>query len=296
MNLPADSDNPTADETVPQSDRAGDASEGSVEEAEENMSAAVEPTSIQDDEVAPDAVPTEQVAADDEAAGDEPVVDGVEEDDVEEEVITAAETVGVVSAPVPAPMEMEAAPASAAESPSEPMLWYVLKVQSNRERTIKDSLLRRIRRDGLERFFGEIVIPTEKVVETKNGKKRTTERKLYPGYIMVNMVLNDETWYLVRDTGGVGDFTGAAGKPLPMREEEISALLNRQTKTDEGEPAKVKIAFARGDTVKIKEGTFESFEGSIEAVDEASGKVSVLIEIFGRSTPVELEHWQVERV
>ncbi|HUQ68834.1 MAG TPA: transcription termination/antitermination protein NusG [Planctomycetaceae bacterium] len=208
----------------------------------------------------------------------------------------ASEVDSRVEAPVAPVQEVAVVPSSAAEAPSEPMLWYVLKVQSNRERTIKDSLLRRIRRDSLERFFGEIVIPTEKVVETKNGKKRTMERKLYPGYIMVNMVLNDETWYLVRDTGGVGDFTGAAGKPLPMRDEEINALLNRQSKSDEGEPAKVKIAFARGDTVKIKEGTFESFEGSIEGVDEASGKVSVLIEIFGRSTPVELEHWQVERI
>ena len=187
---------------------------------------------------------------------------------------------------------------STAASPPDEMKWYVLKVQSNRERTIRDSLLRRIRRDGLDEFFGKIVIPTEKVVETKAGKKKVTERKLYPGYIMINMVLNDETWYLVRDTGGVGDFTGAAGKPLPMRAEEIESMLKLEVQPDGKDvaPAKVKIDFARGDTVKIKEGTFESFEGSIEAVDEASGKVSVLIEIFGRSTPVELEYWQVERV
>jgi transcriptional antiterminator NusG len=175
--------------------------------------------------------------------------------------------------------------------------WYVLKVQSNRERTIRDSLQRRIRQEGLEEYFGEIVIPTEKVAETKGGKKRVTEQKLYPGYLMIQMELNDETWYLVRTTSGVGDFTGAAGKPIPMEEHEIQRMLGlaeRSTKPDE--PAKVKIPFQIGDTVKIKEGAFESFEGTVESIDEANGKITVLIQIFGRPTPVDLEHWQAERV
>src|SRR5687767_3976870 len=95
------------------------------------------------------------------------------------------------------------------------MQWFVLKVQSNREKSIRDSLLRRIRREGLDEDFGEIVIPTEKVVETKGGKKKVKEQKLFPGYMMIQMRLTEETWYLVRDTSGVGDFTGAAGKPSP---------------------------------------------------------------------------------
>lgn len=173
--------------------------------------------------------------------------------------------------------------------------WYVLKVQTNRERSIRDSLMRRIRREGLEEYFGEVIIPTEKVVDTKGGKKRVSERKLYPGYLMIQMELTDETWYLVRDTSGVGDFTGAAGKPIPMQEDEIRRMLGLE-ESKEAEPAKIKIDFATGDVVKIKEGTFESFEGTIEAVDDASGKITVLIEIFGRSTPVELEYWQVEAV
>ena len=173
--------------------------------------------------------------------------------------------------------------------------WYVLKVQSNRERSIRQSLLRRIRREGLEQSFGEIVIPTEKVVDTKGGRKRVSERKLYPGYIMVQMILNDETWYLVRDTSGVGDFTGAAGKPIPMQEHEIARMLGEKEEEEVASP-RIKIEFRPGDIVKIKEGTFESFEGSIEEIDENSGKISVLIEIFGRSTPVELEYWQVESI
>ena len=175
--------------------------------------------------------------------------------------------------------------------------WYVLKVQSNRERTIRDSLLRRIRQEGLEEHFGEIYIPTEKVVETKGGKKRVTEQKLYPGYLMVQMELNDETWYLVRTTGGVGDFTGAAGKPIPMGDHEIQRMLGQAEKASKSdEQTRVKIGFEVGNTVKIKEGAFESFEGTVESIDEATGKVTVLIQIFGRPTPVDLEHWQAERL
>lgn len=175
------------------------------------------------------------------------------------------------------------------------LLWYVLKVQSNRERSIRDSLLRRIKREGLEEYFGEVIIPTEKIVDTKGGRKRVTERKLYPGYIMVQMELNDETWYLVRDTSGVGDFTGSAGKPIPMQEQEIARMLGKEEEEEVAAP-RIKIDFSRGDVVKIKEGTFESFEGTIEEIDESSGKISVLIEIFNRTTPVELEYWQVESV
>lgn len=174
--------------------------------------------------------------------------------------------------------------------------WYVLKVQSNRERTIRDNLKRRMRQEGLEEFFGEIVIPTEKLVENKNGKKRVTEQKLFPGYLMVQMVLNDDTWYLVRSTSGVGDFTGAAGKPLPMQPHEIQRMLGAETGKKEEAPLKVKVDFQTGDHVKIKDGAFESFDGTIEAIDEANGKITVLIQIFGRPTPVDLEYWQVERV
>ncbi len=173
--------------------------------------------------------------------------------------------------------------------------WYVLKVQTNRERTIRDALLKKVKLEGLEECFGEIMIPSEKVVDTRSGKAKEHERKLFPGYIMVNMVLSDETWYLVRDTSGVGDFAGAVGKPMPMEQFEVDRMLGK-AEEDASAAAKVKIEFSQGDVVKIREGTFESFEGTIEGIDEHNGKVSVLIEIFGRSTPVELDHWQVESV
>lgn len=178
------------------------------------------------------------------------------------------------------------------------MQWFVLKVQSNREKSIRDSLLRRIKREGLEDEFGEIVIPTEKVVETKGGKKKVKEQKLFPGYMMIQMRLTEESWYLVRDTSGVGDFTGAAGKPSPMAESEVMRMLGRgEAGPDEKEATPVvKFTVQVGDTVKVKEGAFESFEGKVDSLDETSGKVKVMIEIFGRSTEVELEHWQVEKI
>jgi len=173
--------------------------------------------------------------------------------------------------------------------------WYIIKVQSNREDSIRDGLLRRIKIAGLDSFFGDIIVPTEMVTEFKNGKKRVTKRKLYPGYIMVNMVINDDTWFLVRDTPGIGDFTGAGGKPVAMLPHEVSRLLAKQEeKTDEA--PRLRINFKSGDRVKINEGTFENFEGEVDSIDEANGRVTVMINIFGRSTPVELEYWQIEAV
>ena len=180
-----------------------------------------------------------------------------------------------------------------------PMQWFVLKVQSNRERSIRDSILRRIRMEGMEDHFGEVYIPTEKIVETKGKQRRVREQKLLPGYMMIEMHLTDESWHLVRSTGGVGDFTGAAGKPIPMEEEEVRRWLGQEEKTEEvvdkAPRPVVKFDINVGDHVKVKDGAFESFEGTVDALDEDTGKARVIIEIFGRPTEVELEHWQVEK-
>ena len=175
--------------------------------------------------------------------------------------------------------------------------WYILKVQSNREKSICAGLQRRVSVAGLDELFKEIIVPTEGVAEFKNGKRRVVKRKLYPGYIVVNMLLNDETWFLVRDTPGIGDFTGAAGKPTPMLPEEVDRIVKAVRPDEEGdEQIKTAIPFKPGDRVRIKEGTFENFEGDVEGIDEGNGRVTVTINIFGRSTPVELEHWQIENV
>jgi len=171
--------------------------------------------------------------------------------------------------------------------------WYILKVQSNREDSISDTLERRIRMQGLDRFFGKVIVPKEQVTEFKSGKKRVVSRKLYPGYILVNMILNDETWYLVRETGGIGDFTGSAGRPSPMLQADVDKLLNKSAVKPDEAP-RLKINFKKGDRVKITEGTFENFEGEVEQIDEANGRVTVMLSIFGRSTPVDIEYWQIE--
>jgi transcriptional antiterminator NusG len=173
--------------------------------------------------------------------------------------------------------------------------WYILKVQSNREDSIREALLRRISMQGMDKWFGEVIVPKEQVTEFKSGKKRVVSRKLYPGYILVNMILNDETWYLVRETGGIGDFTGSAGRPSPMLPQDVAKLLNK-TEEKADESPRLKIAFKKGDRVKINEGTFENFEGEVEQIDEANGRVTVMLSIFGRSTPVDIEYWQIETV
>jgi transcription termination/antitermination protein NusG len=171
--------------------------------------------------------------------------------------------------------------------------WYILKVQSNREDSIADALQRRIAIAGLERFFDEIIVPIEKVSEFKNGKKRVVKRKIYPGYIVVHMELNDDTWFLVRETPGIGDFTGSGGKPTPMSPSDVNKIVSKQEDKAE-EQITVDVRYKSGDRVRINEGTFENFEGDVDSIDAVNGRVTVMINIFGRSTPVELETWQVE--
>ncbi len=193
--------------------------------------------------------------------------------------------------------EHPASTAALADDDDEPplLVWYVLKVQSSREDTIRDALERRVKIQGLQKFFGRIVVPTEKITEIRNNKKRIVERKTYPGYIMVEMELNEKTWFVVRETPGVGDFVGAHGTPTKMTETEVNQMLGQETAKTEEAP-RVRIDVERGDRVKIKDGPFENFEGSVEEVIEARGLVKVMLIIFNRPTPVDLEYWQVERI
>lgn len=195
--------------------------------------------------------------------------------------------------------EIDEPVSAAAEEPQElppvKLDWYILKVQSNREDSIADALQRRIKIAGLDRFFDQVIVPIEKVSEFKNGKKRVVKRKLYPGYLVVHMELNDDTWFLVRETPGIGDFTGSGGKPTPMLPHEVNKIVAKQEEKSE-EQAVIDVKFKPGDRVRINEGTFENFEGDVDNIDMANGRVTVMINIFGRSTPVELEYWQVEGV
>ncbi|MCO8120221.1 transcription termination/antitermination protein NusG [Stieleria sp. TO1_6] len=178
------------------------------------------------------------------------------------------------------------------------MDWYILKVAFNREDSIADALRKKIVMEGMEEFFDQVVVPSEDVATfTRDGKKRISKRKLLPGYIMARMAINDDTWFLVRETGGISDFTGSAGKPMPMDPLDVERFINRPVAEDEEEaPIKTAIPFKVGDRVRVKEGNFENQEGDVDAVDEANGRITVIINIFGRSVPMELDHWQVEPV
>ncbi len=175
------------------------------------------------------------------------------------------------------------------------LVWYVLKVQSGREDTIRDALERRVKIQALDEYFGRIVVPKEKITEIRNNKKKIVERKSYPGYLMVEMELNEKTWFVVRETPGVGDFVGAHGTPSKMSVDEVNKMLGQETAKEE-RPPQLRIDVERGDRVKIKDGPFENFEGTVEEVIEARGLVKVMLTIFNRPTPVDLEYWQVERI
>jgi transcriptional antiterminator NusG len=202
----------------------------------------------------------------------------------------------------PATAKVDQAPAESSlpslddDEPAPELVWYVLKVQSSREDTIRDALQRRVKIQGLQRYFGQIVVPTEKITEIRNNKKRIVERKTYPGYIMIQMELNEKTWFLVRETPGVGDFVGAHGTPSKMPDAEVNQMLHQEEEKTTAETPKVRIDVERGDRVKIKDGPFENFEGTVEEVIEGRGLVKVMLIIFNRPTPVDLEYWQLERI
>ncbi len=172
--------------------------------------------------------------------------------------------------------------------------WYTVKVQPEREEKIRNLMLEQIKSKGLGEQIREILIPKESVQEIRSGKKRIVEQKTYPGYLFIEMDFSDEAWYVINDTSGVSGFVSAnPHEPVPLPEEEINRILD--SVDSEKEKPKPKVEFEAGHKVRIKEGPFENFEGLVEEVYPEKGVVRVVVHIFGRSTPVELEFYQVER-
>ena len=172
--------------------------------------------------------------------------------------------------------------------------WYVIHTQTGYENRVKNLLEGKIKTSLLKDVIAQILVPVEQVSEIKAGKKRISQRKFFPGYILVEMELTDESWYLIKSIPGVTGFVGAGAKPLPLKEEEIEAIL-RQAKDAKEKPTP-KIVFDKGESVRVNDGPFTNFNGVIEEANIAKGKVKVMISIFGRATPVELETWQVEKI
>ena len=178
--------------------------------------------------------------------------------------------------------------------------WFVVHTLSGHENKVRDTILRQLRLSDRVPVY-DAFIPTEKVVEVRRGKKSTTTRKFFPGYILVRMDLYDErgavdeqAWYFVRNVQGVLGFLGGANKPMPLSAAEVADIMRPATGGESD--IKPKITFNVGEVVRIKDGAFENFEGSIQEIDAERGKLKLMVSIFGRSTPVELEFWQVERV
>jgi transcription termination/antitermination protein NusG len=177
--------------------------------------------------------------------------------------------------------------------------WFVLRVASNKESGVRETLLRKVQIEGMEHLVGRIMVPTEKTQSIKGGVSRVSETKLYPGYVFVEMSLEtdgripQDVFFLIKETTGVGDFVGTAGRPTPMAGHEVEKMLFDSRKPDEA--PQVKMEFQPGDPVTIKEGPFENYEGTVDEVMPDKGLVRVLVTIFGRQAPVELEYWQIAK-
>ena len=177
--------------------------------------------------------------------------------------------------------------------------WYVLRVASNKEGQVRETLERKVKIEGMEEKIGRILVPVERRPSSRaHGEKKFVDRKMYPGYVFIEMelaeggLIGEDAWFLIRETTGVGDFIGAAGKPTAMKSGDVDKMLMQVEKAEEGAP--VSVEFEKGQMVKIKEGAFENFEGTVDEVLPDRGLIRVVVTIFGRATPVELEYWQVE--
>ena len=253
-----------------------------------------EPTPAVTPPVPPESVQQEHTQEPAEASADAPfeATPSPEESSHEAPVEAADEDQSSAQAEEPAALETQ---------PSNKR-WYVVKVQSGREESIKEAIEKRVKIEGLEEYYGQIVIPVERVTEMRNGRRVQKERKLYPGYLMVEVEYNDRILYLFRETSGVGDFVGGSvhRPPPPMSDREIERMLHGQVKgaeakAEEGKVVYTKPRFGPGDRVKVTDGTFAGMEGDVKELHEAKGSVSVELTIFGRPVQVEFEYWQVEQ-
>jgi len=170
--------------------------------------------------------------------------------------------------------------------------WYVIHTYSGYENKVKANLERRVASMGMQDKIFRVFVPTEEEIEFKDGKKKITKKKVFPGYVLVEMVMSDDSWYVVRNTPGVTGFVGSGSKPIPLEPDEVRAIL-KQLGFDEAKP---KVAFSVGDVVRVISGPFENFDGRIEEVNVERGKLRVSISMFGRETPVELDFEQVEKI
>ncbi len=188
--------------------------------------------------------------------------------------------------------EKSGTPSDPGAEPADERAWYVIHCYSGYENKVKHNLEQRIETMRMQDKIFQVVIPTVEEIEVKDGKRRTVERRVFPGYVLVQMILDDESWSVVRNTPGVTGFVGMGNRPTPLRPEEVQAIMKRM----EAEAPRVKVTYKAGQKVRIIDGPFRDFIGVVDTIDEERTKVRVLVSFFGRDTPVELDFLQVERV
>ncbi len=180
------------------------------------------------------------------------------------------------------------------------MQWYVLRVASNKEEAVKETLLQKVQGDNLVGVVGKIEVPVERVKRIRGNKQTIHKRKLYPGYVFVEMEptgdgkVPEKVWFMIKETSGAGDFVGTEGMPTPMRDTDVAKMLLDTEKPEEA--PSIRVEFQKGDQIKIREGAFENFEGVVDSIDPERGIVKVIVAIFGRSTPLDIEYWQIEKL
>jgi len=180
------------------------------------------------------------------------------------------------------------------------MNWYVLRVASNKEMHVRDVLSQKVKLAGLTDIIGRIEVPVERVKRIRGNKQTVHQRKLYPGYVFMEMSpaddgrVHEKVWFLIKEIPGVGDFVGTEGLPTAMRDTDVARMLMEVEKPEEA--PSIKVEFKKGDQIKVREGPFESFEGVVESIDQDRGIVKIIVEIFGRSTPLDIEYWQIEKL
>jgi transcriptional antiterminator NusG len=209
----------------------------------------------------------------------------------------AAETAAddAVDADAPSSVEAETedppAPSPEEEEEDDGRAWFVIHCYSGYEKKVRHNLEQRIETMGMKNMIFDVVIPTQEEIEVKEGKRRSIERHVFPGYVLVNMILTEESWYVVRNTPGVTGFVGMGNEPTPLRPDEVASILKRM----EAEAPHVKVSFKEGERVRIIDGPFNDFRGMVSEIDVEHAKVTVMVNFFGRETPVELDFLQVEK-
>ncbi len=180
------------------------------------------------------------------------------------------------------------------------MQWYVLRVAANKEVQVRKSLAQKVEKEGLGDIIGRVEVPVEQIKRIRGNKQTIHKRKLYPGYVFMEMQATEDgrvpekAWFLIKGTAGVGDFIGTEGVPTPMRDTDVAKMLLEAERPEEA--PSIKVEFQKGDQIKIREGAFENFEGVVDSIDTERGIVKVIVTIFGRSTPLDIEYWQIEKV